>query len=254
MRALDRGSRLVAIGYGLLESLLAGEFLRGQSLLANEFQFGPLGAGLRRDHLRLGLIDVGLLGDDLTTDAIDRGLLGRRLFARGVDGETVVAVVDGGDDVAGADASVVLDRDAGDIAGDLRRESRIVGTHIGVVGRNDVAAIEPPPHPEHTAGCKRDRDRRCDQSAPAEPRPAQTLRRVVVFSAAGRNAGRGQQGPPCLRLQSPAIQCGERPMGEVGFVVPFAIHVALHSQISRAGHIPKLRAWVFLTEPFGQSI
>jgi hypothetical protein len=48
-------------------------------------------------------------------------LLGGDLFPCRVGGEFVVAVVNGGDHVAGVDGGIVLDRDAGDIAGDFRR-------------------------------------------------------------------------------------------------------------------------------------
>ena len=87
----------------------------------------------------LGLLDGCFLGGDLMCDAGDGRLLGRDFAARGVDGEPVVAVVDRGDHVAGMDVGVVGDRDAGDIAGDFGGERRVVGLHIGVVGRDREA-------------------------------------------------------------------------------------------------------------------
>jgi len=65
--------------------------------------------------------------------------LGGDFRARGVDGELVVAVVDGGDHVAGMDVGVVGDGNAGDITGDLGGQRRVVGLHIGVIGRDGEA-------------------------------------------------------------------------------------------------------------------
>ncbi len=127
LRALDRGGRLVATGLRLFERLLAGISLHRKRLLAVEFELRLLGFGLRRKHLRLGLIDIGRLRDDLAADPVDGRLLGRDLFARRVRRELVVAVVDRGDHVAGMDRGIVVDRNAGDVTGNLRRRASCCG-------------------------------------------------------------------------------------------------------------------------------
>ena len=48
------------------------------------------------------------------------------------------------DDIAFAHMRVVVDRDVGDIAHDLGRECRVLGAHIGVVGRDEITAGRPP--------------------------------------------------------------------------------------------------------------
>ena len=63
---------------------------------------------------------------------------------RGIDGDRVIAVVDLGEDVAGADCDVVLDRNSDDDPRDLRRYHGEVGLHIGIVGRNIEPALRPP--------------------------------------------------------------------------------------------------------------
>ncbi len=167
---------LVAIGLGLLQLLLAGVILRGEEFAAAEFKLHFLGGGLRRHHLGLGLIDAGALGDDLAADAIDGGLLGRDLVARRVGREPVVAVVDGGDDVAGPHRGIVLDRDAGDIAGDLGSERGVVSAHIGVVGRHQIAAGQPPMHTISATGPERRDDSADDQCPLVEGAPKRNAR------------------------------------------------------------------------------
>jgi hypothetical protein len=80
------------------------------------------------------------LGVDLPVEALDRRLLGRDLIARQVGGEAIVAVVDAGDHVAGANLRILLDQKPRDIARDLRAQCRGVGADIGVVGGNQEAA------------------------------------------------------------------------------------------------------------------
>ena len=93
--------------------------LLGQSLLPREFKLRLLGVSLRGDELRFGLIDSGALGDDLPADAVDGCLLGRGLVARCLDGKPIIAIVDGGDDIAGLYPGIVRHRNAVDIARNL---------------------------------------------------------------------------------------------------------------------------------------
>ena len=157
LRAVDRGCRvghrrhgLVAIGDRLLKRLPAGELLAGQRLLAVVFGLHAHLRGLRRDKLRLGLLDRRLLRHDLLLEPLHRGLLRVDLVAGGIDRQPIVAVIDAGDHVAGAHLGVVVDREVGDIAGHLGAKRRVVGPHIGVVGRHheaadgDVVETEPP--------------------------------------------------------------------------------------------------------------
>ncbi len=142
--ALHARDGLVAVGLRLFEGLPAGEFTRCQRLLAIQFELRAPGGHLRGNELRLRLLDRRPLRLDLAADAVDRSLLGRDLVARRVNREPVVAVVDGGDQVAGMHIGVVLDQDARNVAGDLGGQRGVVGTHIGVVGRDGEAADRPP--------------------------------------------------------------------------------------------------------------
>ena len=138
--ALHAGDRLIAVGLRLLQRLSARRVARHQLVLPVEFQFGARGGCLRGNKLRPGLLDGGLLRRDLMRHPRDRRFLGRDLLARRIDRQPIIAVVDGGDHVAGMDVGVVGDRNAGEIAGHLGGERRVVGLHIGVVGRDHEAA------------------------------------------------------------------------------------------------------------------
>src|SRR5580704_19637417 len=78
------------------------------------------------------------------TDALDGRFLGRGLLARGVGGEPVVAIVDGGDHVTGANVAVVVDRYARQVAGNFCGQRGGVRLHVRVVGRDREAADRPP--------------------------------------------------------------------------------------------------------------
>ena len=95
---------------------------------------------LRGDKLRARLLDSRFLGGDLVRHARDGGFLGRDLLARGIDRQPIVAIVDGGDHVAGMHVGIVGDRHARDIAGDLGGKRRVVGLHIRVVGGDQETA------------------------------------------------------------------------------------------------------------------
>ena len=101
-------------------------------------------AGLGGNELRLRLFDGGLLGGDLMADPADRCLLGRDLVARRIDREPVVAVVDRGDDIAGADPRIIGDANVAEIARHFRGQCRVVGLDVGVVGRHREPADRQP--------------------------------------------------------------------------------------------------------------
>ena len=111
-------------------------------------------AALAEIELRLGLGDGSLLGVDLMADALDGRLLGRDFLARGVGGEPVVAIVDGGDHVAGVDVAVVVDQYARQVAGDFCGQRGVVRLHVGVVGRDREAADRPPVVAEPCSGAE----------------------------------------------------------------------------------------------------
>ncbi len=158
LAGLHGSSRLVAVGLRLLERLLARIAACGEVALALELELGARRAGLRGGELRLGLVDGGVLRRDLLADAVDGRLLGGDVVARSLDRELVVAVVDVRDDIALAHMRVVVNRNVGDIAGDLGRERRVLGAHIGVVGRDEIAARGPPvlAVPAGKAECEQD--------------------------------------------------------------------------------------------------
>ena len=101
-----------------------------------------LGRGVDVDR-RLGRFDHGLLNVELRLLAGDgrlrRGDVGLGLVERDLE----VAVVDPRQHLAGLDALVVADQHLGQVARDLRRDGRVVGLHIGVVGRDEKAADGP---------------------------------------------------------------------------------------------------------------
>ena len=141
---LHGGVRLIAIGLRLLEELAARSLAHDQHLLPVELELHPRGRGLGGNELRLRLFDGGLLGGDLMADPADRCLLGRDLVARRIDREPVVAVVDRGDDIAGADPRIVGDANVAEIARYFRGQCRVVGLDVGVVGRDREPADREP--------------------------------------------------------------------------------------------------------------
>jgi len=115
-----------------------------QHFLPVELELHARGHGFGGNELRLRLLDGGLLGGDLMADPADRCLLGRDLVARRIDREPVVAVVDRGDDIAGADPRIVGDANVAEIARYFRGQCRVVGLDVGVVGRNREPADREP--------------------------------------------------------------------------------------------------------------
>lgn len=59
------------------------------------------------------MVDGRPLGSDLLVDPVDGRLLGRDVILRRLHRELVVAVIDSGDHVAGAQMGVVVDLDRG---------------------------------------------------------------------------------------------------------------------------------------------
>ena len=68
--------------------------------------------------------------------------------------------------IADLDLLPLDDMDGDDRAGDLRRDQRLVGADIGVVGRDIAAAAQPP------AEAERERDERDDDEHDEAPGPA----------------------------------------------------------------------------------
>jgi hypothetical protein len=60
--------------------------------------------------------------------------------ARAFDGKTIVTIVDHEQDIASADAGVVAHQDFRNVSRNLRAHHRVVGAHIGVIGRDHVTA------------------------------------------------------------------------------------------------------------------
>ena len=115
---------------------MRGKTLGAQRLLPVVVEVRPLQAGLRGGKLRLGLLGRAFLRGDLAADPVDGGLLGFDPGARGIHRDTIVAVVDLEDHLAGVDQRVVAGEDRRDMAGHARAERGVVGAHIGVVGRD----------------------------------------------------------------------------------------------------------------------
>ena len=97
-----------------------------------------------------------------------------------------VAVVDPGQHLAGLDRLVVADQHLAQIAGDLRRDRRVVGLHIGVVGR-DLEPADRPVVPAEIAGAGQSR-RAC---RPASKRPAQRKSRGQRVLRVSRSSAQG---------------------------------------------------------------
>ena len=66
----------------------------------------------------------------------DGRFLGGDFFTGRIDRKPIVAIVNGGDHVTGVNVSVVSYRNVGEITGHLGGQRRVVGLHIGVIGRN----------------------------------------------------------------------------------------------------------------------
>jgi hypothetical protein len=103
-------------------------------------EFHPPCGGLVGGELRLRLRDRGFLRGDLVRRTRDRRFLSRDLLARGIDRQPIIAVVDGGDHVAGMNVGIVDDRRARDVAGDLGGKRRVVGLHVSVISGDQKAA------------------------------------------------------------------------------------------------------------------
>ena len=124
-------------------------------------------------------MDRRVLRLDLPADAGDRRVLGGDLGLGGVDGEAVVAVVDAGQQIAGANLLVFGDRDFDDVAGDLGGDDRRVGADISVVGRDEEAPLdEPIVAPVHAVAERGQSDERQDEAT----------RRARAAGGGGRSA------------------------------------------------------------------
>ena len=158
LRALDAGDSLVAVGLRLFQKLPTRSVARHELILAGQFEFRARGCCFRGNELRPGLDDCGFLRGNLMRHPGNGGFLGRNLLARRIDREPIVAVVNGGDDVAGVNIGVVGDRNAGEIARHLGGQRRVVSLHIGVIGRNhkpanrQIIVAEPAGRPDREDG------------------------------------------------------------------------------------------------------
>ena len=83
----------------------------------------------------------------VATAAFAAATIGLRLIER----DPEIAVVDPGEHLAGLDRLVVADQHGCDIAGDFRRDGRVVRLDIGVVGR-DLEPADRPIVPAEMAG------------------------------------------------------------------------------------------------------
>ena len=159
LRRLQRRHALIARGFGGLIGRMRSKSLGAQRLLAIVIEPGPFQAGFRRNNLRLRLLDRAFLRGDLAADTLDGGPLGGDLGARGIDRDTIVAVVDPINHLAGVHQRVVAGQDRRDVTGYSRAQRGVVGAHIGVVGRD----IKPSDQKiMHAIACERERDQRTD--------------------------------------------------------------------------------------------
>ncbi|CAD5251153.1 hypothetical protein BOSE21B_10914 [Bosea sp. 21B] len=151
----ERGDGLVACGGGGVERRLRAIGLGGEVVGAVEIGGGAGDGGLGRNLLRLGLLQAGAGSLDLRVDARERGLGGGALGLGALQRDALVAIVELDQRLAGLDLLVLRHRDRGDVGGQLGRDRRHFGADIGVVGRDDEAAIAPPVDAIPEAGGKR---------------------------------------------------------------------------------------------------
>ena len=164
-----------------------------------------------------------------------------------VGGEPVVAIVDGGDHVTGANVAVVVDRYARQVAGNFCGQRGVVRLHIGVVGRDREAADRPPVVAEPRSSAEpaasrapRASWRRLKRREPASaaraapPSFAVWLRRQRRGGAlASACAGAGPVGSTSM---FPRTRClGRNELSGRGPAVPFilAIHLPRSSDFAR---------------------
>ena len=195
---------------------------RDQHVLPVELELHARGCGLGGNELRLRLLDGGLLGGDLMADPADRCLLGRDLVARRIDREPVVAVVDRGDDIAGADPRIVGDANVAEIARHFRGECRVVGLDVGVVGRNREPADREPviAVPARAAENGRQQGKgaeaaSCRTRAACVRRPASCARLALEPARRARGWGRELEpgrGPAPQALAGPMLPCRLAPV------------------------------------------
>ena len=84
-------------------------------------------------HGRLRLANRGFLQDQARLQAGDGGSRAFDLGLRRAHGDDEIAVVDGGEQVAGLDGLVVFDQHLVHRSRHLRRDGREVGLHVGIV-------------------------------------------------------------------------------------------------------------------------
>ncbi|MGY4419787.1 hypothetical protein ACVWY2_002212 [Bradyrhizobium sp. JR6.1] len=111
-----------------------------QVVVAGALLLRELQIGFGRVDLGRLLLNEGLLQFDLRVEVLDRGFRSRNVGPGLVQRGLEVAVVDPCQQLTGLDRLVIRDQHFGDVAGNLRRDDRGVGFHIGVVGRFEVAA------------------------------------------------------------------------------------------------------------------
>ena len=101
--------------------------------------------GKGRAGIGLGLGDQRALQLQLALGAFDSGRSCGDISTGLFDAGAIVTVLDPEERLSGFDRLIVINLDARDIARDLRRNERHVGTHIGVVRRFEEPAQGPPP-------------------------------------------------------------------------------------------------------------
>jgi hypothetical protein len=124
-------------------------------------------------ELRPGRGDLGIVGgkpalllNDLRLDITQVGVgRGQLRFALGQLGP-VIAVIDADQNLARRHLLIIVDRDLGDITGDLGADGDGIGLEIGIIGGFEIAADQHPARPEHRPGDQDQRHRADNQRPP----------------------------------------------------------------------------------------
>ena len=140
----DRGVRTVSVGASLVEPLLRPVGRAHEAVGAVELGRGAGRLGLGREELRLGLIDRRGARRDLSADARDRRVLSGDAGGGRLDGIVIVASVDPDENLTLLDHGVVGNRHERHVARDLGGEDRGVRLDVGIVRRDQEAALDEP--------------------------------------------------------------------------------------------------------------
>ncbi len=112
----------------------------------------------------------------------DGGFRSLHVSFRLIDRHPEIPIIDSGENLAGLDLLVVAHQHLADVPGDLGRDGRVVGFHVGIIGRN-LEPADRPIRPAEVSG-----SRNCKKTCPDHQQPAQPGARFIGTTGESRRA------------------------------------------------------------------